>query len=207
MPGGADRERRLLLATTSAGKIRELRALLAPLELDLVTPPDVGTILEVEETGSTYVENARLKASAYAHATSLPTLGEDSGLEIDALDGAPGIYSARFEGIPDGPVKNARVLELLHDVPDEGRGCRYVCAIVYVDAAGTEHVFQGFCPGRITRAPSGAGGFGFDPIMFVPEAGATMAEMTEAEKNRISHRARAAQQLVAFLAGREAERA
>ncbi len=189
----------MLLATTSAGKVRELTALLAPLGVQLVTPPQVGVVLKVEETGSTYVENARLKATAYAQATSVPTLGEDSGLEIDALDGAPGIYSARFEGIPDGPVKNARVLDLLRGVPEERRGCRYVCAIVYIDAAGAEHVFQGECRGRISTEPRGSGGFGFDPIVFLPEVGATMAELAEAEKNRISHRARAAQQLVAYL--------
>jgi XTP/dITP diphosphohydrolase len=199
VPGTGKGQQRLLLATTSAGKIRELTALLAPLGLELVTPPEVGTVLEVEETGSTYVENARLKAQAYAAATSMPTLGEDSGLEIDALNGAPGIYSARFEGIPDGPVKNARILELLRDVPEARRGCTYVCAIVYVDAAGDDHVFTGRCPGVITTEPRGSGGFGFDPIMFVPDAGATMAELSKAEKNRISHRARAAQQLVAYL--------
>ncbi len=199
MPGAARAEQRLLLATTSAGKIRELTALLASLGLELVTPPQIGTILDVEETGATYEENARLKAMAYAQATALPTLGEDSGLEIDALAGAPGIYSARFEGIPDGPVKNARVLELMRDVPEAGSGCKYVCAIVYVDATGVEHVFEGTCSGRITRLPTGEGGFGFDPIMFVPEAGGTMAELSSEAKNRVSHRARAAQKLVAFL--------
>ncbi len=200
MPGSASGEQpRLLLATTSAGKIRELTSLLAPLGIELLTPPQLGVVLEVEETGSTYVQNARLKAMAYAQATSAPTLGEDSGLEIDALDGAPGIYSARFEGIPDGPVKNARVLELLRDLPEEQRGCRYVCAIVYIDGAGAEHVFQGECRGVITHEPRGSGGFGFDPIVYVPAAGATMAELTEADKNRISHRARAVQQLVSYL--------
>jgi XTP/dITP diphosphohydrolase len=189
----------LLLATTSAGKIRELGALLAPLSVRLLTPIDLGTILDVEETGSTYEENARLKAQAYSRATGIATLAEDSGLEIDALNGAPGIYSARFEGLPDGPIKNARILELLRDVTDDKRGCRYICCIVYIDAAGRESVFEGRCEGVIAHEPAGSGGFGYDPIVFIPEARLTMAELSEAEKNRISHRGRAAEKLLAHL--------
>jgi non-canonical purine NTP pyrophosphatase (RdgB/HAM1 family) len=190
----------LLIATTSDGKLRELSALLAPLPIRLVTPTTLGATLEVEETGSTYEENARLKATAYVHETGMATLAEDSGLEIDALGGEPGVYSARYKGLPDGPVKNAHVLELLQDVPADRRTCRYVCCIVYIDEQGQEFVFEGRCEGQIATEPRGSGGFGFDPIVFVPEAGATMAELPEEEKNRISHRARAAQQLIAYLA-------
>jgi non-canonical purine NTP pyrophosphatase (RdgB/HAM1 family) len=189
----------LLIATTSAGKIRELTALLAAVPARLVTPTSLGITLDVEETGSTYEENARLKATAYARAAGIATLAEDSGLEIDALGGEPGVYSARYRGLPDGPVKNANLLELLHDVPAERRTCRYVCSMVYIDEEGREFVCEGRCEGRIATEPRGSGGFGFDPIVFIPEVGATMAELPEEEKNRISHRARAAQQLVAHL--------
>src|SRR6266571_1903342 len=113
----------LLVATTNRGKVRELEALLP--HLALLTPPDLQLEIDVDETGRTFIENARLKAVAYYEATGRRTMGEDSGIEIDALNGGPGVHSARYEGLPDGPVKNARVLELLRDVPDGQRGCRY----------------------------------------------------------------------------------
>src|SRR5947209_318428 len=130
---------RLLLATTSAGKQRELRALLRDLPLQLVTPADLGLTLVPEETGTTFAANAAQKAHAYFVAAGVPTLAEDSGLEVDALDGAPGVYSARWEGLPDGPLKNARLLERLADVPLERRHCRYVCQMVLLDRQGQEH--------------------------------------------------------------------
>jgi len=128
------------------------------------------------------------------------TIGEDSGIEIDALNGEPGVYSARYHGLPDGPVKNAHILELLRDVPWSRRGCRYRCAIVLVDPNGAEGAFEGRCAGRIAFEPAGEGGFGYDPIMWIPRLGRTMAELTEAEKNRISHRGRAARKLARHLA-------
>lgn len=192
----------LLLATTSAGKIRELSAILRPAGLHIVTPAALGLVLDVAETGATYRDNARLKASAYARATGLATVGEDSGLEIDALGGGPGVFSARYQGLPDGPEKNARILEELRGVPTKQRACRYVCVIVYIDQDGMEWVFEGRCEGRIAHEPRGSGGFGFDPIVYLPELGATMAELPEAEKNRISHRARAARQLLTLLTAR-----
>ena len=186
---------RLLLATTSAGKQRELRALLGDLPLTLVTPADLGLTLVPEETGTTFAANAALKAHAYHAATGGPTLAEDSGLEVDALGGAPGVYSARWEGLPDGPLKNARLLEKLADVPDAGRGARYVCHMVLIDRQGAEHHAAGECRGRIAHAARGTAGFGYDPVLYVPALGRTMAELEPAEKDRISHRGAAARAL------------
>lgn len=187
------------MATTNEGKIRELRALIGHLRVQLVSPLDVGVRPDVEETGTTFVENARLKARAYFAATGIPTLGEDSGLEIDALGGEPGVYSARYHGLPDGNIKNAHVLELLKAVPPSRRGCRYVCVMVLIDRGGAEHVFEGHCAGRIAPAAAGGGGFGYDPIVLIPRLGRTMAELSDAEKDRISHRGRAARKLVRYL--------
>jgi XTP/dITP diphosphohydrolase len=187
----------LLVATTNQGKVRELTELLP--ELRLLTPKDVGAELTVEETGSTFVENARLKAHAYHGATGLRTMGEDSGIEIDALHGEPGVYSARYHGLPDGPVKNAYVLDLLREVPEPLRGCRYVCAIVLIESDGSEQIFEGECRGRVAWAPAGDGGFGYDPIFLVPDRGRTMAQLSEEEKNAISHRGHAVRELARYL--------
>lgn len=169
----------------------------------MVSSRDVGIELSVEETGSTFEENARIKARAYFDAT-IPaergmTIGEDSGIAIDALGGEPGVYSARYHGLPDGPTKNAHILELLRDVPQSRRGCRYVCAIVLIQNDGTEEVFEARCAGRIALGPAGEGGFGYDPIMWIPRLGCTMAQLTETEKNAISHRGRAARRLAHHL--------
>ncbi|HZT06666.1 MAG TPA: RdgB/HAM1 family non-canonical purine NTP pyrophosphatase [Chloroflexota bacterium] len=189
----------LLVATTNSGKIREIAALLSVATRRLVSPEDLATHLDVEETGATYADNALLKARAWFAATGMPTIAEDSGLEIDALGGAPGVFSARYLGLPDGPEKNARVLEALREVPPRRRRCRYVCVMALIDEDGTERTFEGRCAGVVALAPAGTGGFGFDPIVRIPRLGRTMAELAEAEKNRISHRARAAARLVRYL--------
>jgi XTP/dITP diphosphohydrolase len=191
---------RLLLATTSAGKQRELRALLGDLPLVLVTPADLGLTLVPEETGTTFAANAAIKAHAYHAAAGLPTLAEDSGLEVEALGGAPGVYSARWEGLPDGAEKNALLLERLGDVPDDARGCRYLCHIVLLDRDGHEHHASGALQGRVAYAARGAGGFGYDPVFYLPEQGCTVAELPAAEKDRLSHRGRAVAALRALLA-------
>src|SRR5438105_555095 len=195
--GGHTGTRELLVATTNRGKVRELEALLPT--FILLTPSDLELALDVEETGRTFVENARLKARAYYEATGRCTMGEDSGIEIDALDGAPGVYSARYEGLPDGPVKNAFVLDLLRNVPEEQRGCRYMCAIVLIEPDGSEKIFEGECKGSIAHASAGEGGFGYDPIFFVADLGRTMAELGAEEKNEISHRGRAVRKLARYL--------
>ncbi len=190
---------RLLLATTSAGKQRELRALFADVPLVLVTPADLGLTLVPEETGSTFAQNAAQKARAYYAAAQIPTLAEDSGLEVEALGGAPGVYSARWEGLPDGPEKNALLLRRLAGVPCEQRGCRYVCHMVLIDRLGAEHHAAGECRGRVACAPAGSGGFGYDPVFYLPDRGQTMAELPPAEKDRISHRGAAAAVMRAII--------
>jgi XTP/dITP diphosphohydrolase len=189
----------LLVATTNAGKVRELQALLAGLPIRLLLPADLGIQMDVEETGITFAENAAIKARAWFERTRMPTLAEDSGLEVDALGGEPGVYSARYLGLPDGAIKNARLLEMLRDVPKSRRGCRYLCAICLITPEGTMHQFEGRCAGRVAFEPAGKGGFGFDPIMLIPRLGRTVAELPDEEKNRISHRGRAARKLVRFL--------
>ena len=190
---------RIVLATHNAGKRREWVELLAGLRVDVVLPEELGISSEVEETGTTYMENAFLKAHALADASGLPALADDSGLEVDALDGAPGIRSARFQPGSD-EVRYLALLKALESVPAEVRGARFQCVAALVLPDGREFSTVGVCEGRIDPAASGDGGFGYDPVFFVPEAGKTMAELTAAEKNRISHRARAAQAMRPILA-------
>ena len=201
--------RKLMLATTNPGKVREFQALLGQYdsfkELTLLTPKDWPTALpEVEETGATFAENARLKAVALARATGLPALADDSGLCVDALGGAPGLHSARWAGAGATDAdRNTRLLARLAGVPAAERTARYVCAVSLAGPDGNSVEAEGKCSGVILNAPSGANGFGYDPLFFARELGRTMAELTEAEKNRVSHRARA---LAALLARTEAAR-
>lgn len=173
--------------------------LFADAPVTLVRPGDLGLTIEVEEMGATFEANARLKAQAYLHATDLPTIGEDSGLEIDSLGGEPGVLSARYHGLPDGPVKNAHILDLLDGRPMAQRRCVYVCSMVLMEPGSGEHVFEGRCTGRIAREPAGTGGFGFDPIVEIARLHRTMAELTDEEKDLISHRGRAVRKLLGFL--------
>ena len=188
---------KLLLATNNRGKRREWRALLTGLPVDLLLPAEVGLALEVEEHGSTYAENALLKAHAFAAASGLPSLADDSGLEVDALGGAPGIRSARYVSGSD-EVRYQTLLAALRDVPEAQRMARFRCVAALVTPDGQEFLAEGVCEGRITFAPRGSGGFGYDPIFWLPGYGCTMAELPPEEKNRISHRARAAQALRAL---------
>ncbi|MBI4214137.1 MAG: RdgB/HAM1 family non-canonical purine NTP pyrophosphatase [Chloroflexi bacterium] len=196
------RPRQILLASSNPGKLKDLKACLGA-GLEILTPADVGLSAEVHETGATYVENARLKAEAYFDAIRVPTLGEDSGLEIAALNGGPGVFSARFQGLPDGPIKNAHILQLLAGVPPSRRGCRYHCVMVLVEADGSQRAFEGTCAGRIAPEPTGHGGFGFDPIVFIPRLGRTLAELSDEERLAINHRGRAARKLARYLTSRE----
>ncbi len=188
----------LLLATHNRGKRREWLPLLAGLELELLLPEEVGLTTAVEETGATYVENALLKARTLAAASGLPALADDSGLEVDALDGAPGLHSARYQPGPD-PVRYRALLQALEGVPEEQRTARFRCVAALVLPDGREFVTEGVCEGSIATAPAGEGGFGYDPVFYLPERGCTMAELPADEKNRLSHRARAAQALRPFL--------
>lgn len=187
--------RRLLIATTNPHKIQEFREILAGLPYELVSPTDLGLALEVEETGTTFAENAILKAVAWADASGMLALADDSGLEIDALDGEPGIYSARWAGDDVSYEERFRLLlARLADVPAEGRTARYRAAIAVAEPApiGLRGVVEGTLEGQIAFAPAGSGGFGYDPIFYVPEQQRTVGQMSAEEKHRISHRARAA---------------
>jgi XTP/dITP diphosphohydrolase len=192
---------RLLLATHNRGKRREWMALLDGLDVELLLPDDLGLTSDIEETGETYTENALLKARALAATSGLPTLADDSGLEVDALDGAPGVRSARYHLGAD-EVRYRALLKALDGVPAERRGARFRCvaALVLPDGGGArEFVAEGVCEGVIGFAPAGEGGFGYDPVFYLPERRCTMAELPQEEKNRISHRARAAQAMRPIL--------
>jgi len=189
---------RIVLATHNAGKRREWGVLLDGLNVDVVLPEEIGVSSQVAETGTTYLANAFIKARALAAASGLPSLADDSGLEVDALDGAPGIRSARFHPGSD-EVRYLALLDALAGVPAEARGARFRCVAALVLPDGREFSTEGVCEGIIDTVPAGEGGFGYDPVFRVPQAGVTMAELPAAEKNRISHRARAAQAMRPIL--------
>src|SRR5919202_190967 len=188
------RRPRLLIATTSAGKLREWQGLPADLPLDLVRLSDAGIDFEVDETGSTFRENALLKAEAYGQASGVLTLAEDSGLCVAALGGGPGVHSARWEG-DDYAHKNALLIRLLEGKRGPERAARYVCVVVLRHPDGRTWYARGEVHGQIATAPAGSGGFGYDPIFYVPRLGRTLAEIPIDEKDRISHRGRAARRI------------
>lgn len=183
---------KILLASQNPGKLRELQAILHDLPIQLVTPADTGIQLDVAETGSTYAENAALKSKVYADVCGCITLADDSGLEVDALNGAPGLYSARYAPDPDATDTDRRayLLQNLVGVPRPWTA-RFRATIAITLPGGETHFADGACEGEITPEERGNGGFGYDPIFFIPEKGCTMAELDEDEKNEISHRARA----------------
>ena len=190
----------LLIATNNAHKVTEFRRILGGPDVTLLTPADAGIEVDVEETGATFEENARLKARAFCAASGLPSLADDSGIEVDALGGRPGVRSARYGG--DGLDDADRVLLLLDelaDVPDEQRTCRYGVVLVLVRPDGSEEVVNGACEGRAAFAPTGANGFGYDPIFYVPRFSRTMAQLDPGEKDAISHRGQAARRMADLL--------
>jgi len=183
---------KLVLATMNRGKIREMKTILEKYNVDILSSLDFPRLPPVEEDGSTFRENAVKKAlSVYRH-TGLLSLADDSGLEIDALDGRPGIRSSRFAG-PDGDDKKniGKVLTLMRDIPEQNRQARFRCVMAFVDADGDIATVEGTCEGRISFEPRGSSGFGYDPIFIVPRYDQTIAQLGEEIKNRISHRARA----------------
>ncbi len=191
---------KLLLATNNRGKIREYRELFRDVPFEIITPADLGVSLGAEETGATFEENATLKAVAAARQTGLLSLADDSGLEVDDLGGAPGPLSARYAGA--GASDKDRIdflLSRLKDIPARERSARFRCVIAIASLEGKVELFHGVCSGLITDKPRGAQGFGYDPIFFIPELGKTMAELKLEEKNKISHRARAAAKASEYL--------
>jgi XTP/dITP diphosphohydrolase len=196
--------RRVVLATGNRHKLREIGALLAECGIELVAQSDLG-VAPVEETGRTFVENALLKARHAAKQTGLPAIADDSGIEVDALGGGPGVRSARYAGPNATDEDNLRKLVLeLDQVPDDRRGARYVCAMVYVPGGADEApiVCERTWPGRIARERRGTHGFGYDPVFLVPTLGLTAAELDPARKNELSHRGQALRALRSALQAR-----
>ena len=194
---------RVIVATANRGKLTEIRAALGFTGWEFVTAADLGAEpLDVEETGATFEENARLKALAYHEAFGLPALADDSGLEVDVLGGAPGVYSSRYAGgcCSGDAENNARLMMELEEVPAGQRSARFRCVIVFLDADGKETVASGVCEGAIGHEPRGEGGFGYDPLFWPAAApGRTMAELALEEKNAISHRGAALRALGELL--------
>ena len=188
----------LLLATTSAGKFREWQELLADLPLRLATLRELGIDFDVEETGSTYAENALLKSEAYGRASGLLTLAEDSGFSVAALGGAPGVHSARWEG-DDYVHKNALLIRLLEGKHGAARACGYACVAALRHPDGRTWRARGEVRGQVAQAPAGDGGFGYDPIFYIPRLRQTLAQIPIDEKDRISHRGRAARRIRPIL--------
>ncbi|MCH8109936.1 MAG: XTP/dITP diphosphatase [Chloroflexi bacterium] len=198
---------KLLVATRNAGKLKELTALLADVPFELVSLIDVGIDEDVEETGSTMEENATLKATTYARLSGMPTLADDSGLEVEALGGEPGVFSARYAG--EG-ASDAQRIDFLHKklqgIPEDSWNARFRCVIAIVWPSEPVELYTGECYGMIIKHPRGSNGFGYDPAFLIPALGKTMAELTSDEKNRLSHRSVAAQKAAAALKQRAAKR-
>jgi len=193
--------KRIVLASGNAGKLREFSAMMADLGLEFVRQSELG-VPDAIEDGLTFVENSLIKARNAAKMTGLPAMADDSGIVVDALGGAPGLYSARYAGEHGGDAaNNAKLLEALKDIPEEQRTARFYCCIVYLRHADDQLpiIAEASWEGRILHGLSGANGFGYDPLFFVPTHGCSSAELPPEEKNRISHRGQALRKLHALL--------
>lgn len=186
--------KRIIFATGNAGKMKEIRMIMEDTGMEVVSLKEAGIVLDVEENGATYEENALIKARAAAEQTDDIVMADDSGLEIDYLNCEPGVYSARYMGEETSyTIKNANLIERLNGVPDEKRTARFVCAIAAVLPDGRELTTRAAIEGRIGYEEKGSNGFGYDPIFYVPEFRKTTAELSEEEKNQVSHRGKALQ--------------
>jgi XTP/dITP diphosphohydrolase len=183
---------KILLASQNPGKLREMQSILQDLPVQIIPPAALGLNLQVEETGKNYAENAALKATAYAKKSGLIALGDDSGLEVDALNGQPGLYSARYAPAPDADDAARRIF-LRQNLRSSPRPwtARFRATIAIATPDGKLFFSEGLCEGEIIPEERGTGGFGYDPIFYLPQLKRTMAELSEAEKNRLSHRAKA----------------
>jgi XTP/dITP diphosphohydrolase len=191
----------LLIATTNQGKLREYAAIFANLPIQVQTLRDVGITDDVEETGTTFAANAQLKAEFYAARSGLPTLADDSGLEVMALGGEPGVYSARYAGPNKTDAeRNAFLLSKLEQVPFHARLARFVCVIALACPGYPTELVEGVLPGVIEHAPRGENGFGYDPLFYLLDEDKTLAELPNERKNQISHRARAAHEAHTVIA-------
>lgn len=187
----------LVLATRNKGKIAEIESLLKGVQIQVRSLDDYPDIGEIEEDGRTFAENAVKKAATVSLSTGELAIADDSGLEVDALDGRPGVHSARYA--PTSKERNEGLLEELADIEPERRGARFVCVAALADPQGHAVVREGTCPGQIAMQPSGEGGFGYDPVFYLPDRDATMAEISRDEKNAISHRGNAFRAIVEVL--------
>lgn len=185
---------KLVLASKNHGKLRELREILHAMEVEVLLESEVGVDVDVEETGTTFEENSRLKAEAVMQSCGLPSIADDSGLVVDALGGEPGIYSARYGGLDTDAARTELLLKNLDHVPEVQRTARFVSVITCCLPDGRVLSARGECEGMITREARGSDGFGYDPVFLVPALGKTFAELKPEEKNRISHRANALKQ-------------
>ncbi len=191
---------KILIATRNQGKIREIKDLVKDLPIEFLSMTEFPDAADVEEDGETFEENALKKARTLALATGLVTLADDSGLCVDALNGRPGVLSARYGGeAASDEEKCIRILEEMREVPDSERTARFVCVLALVDPSGEERVFAGACEGRIIRELKGSKGFGYDPIFLYEEQGLTFAEMDRQSKNMVSHRGLALRQFAEYL--------
>lgn len=193
--------KKIVLASSNSGKLREIQAVLNQQRYQLIKQSELN-VPDVPETGTTFVENAIIKARHAAEHTGLPALADDSGIEVDALQGAPGVYSARYAGTHgEDDANNAKLLQELKGVADAQRTARFQCVIVYMRHAQDPMplVCEGTWEGKILHTPKGSNGFGYDPLFFVPTHGCSSAELDPAEKNKISHRAQALQKLISTL--------
>lgn len=190
----------VIIASTNQGKLKEFKELMKGLSVEVKSLKDFPEIGDIEENGASFAENAYIKAKAVFDATGCLSIADDSGLEVDALDGAPGIYSARYAGEEkNDTANNEKLLSEMNVVSDENRGAQFHCAIVAIDQNGTRYDVEGIVRGHILRAPQGENGFGYDPLFYIEEFGRTTAELSMDEKNKISHRGKAVRQIVEIL--------
>lgn len=188
----------IVVATRNKGKMKEIFSFGIPsiVFTSLEKYPEIG---DIEETGSTFIENALIKARHVCKVTGLPALADDSGLVVDALNGEPGVYSARYGNLKTDEERYTLLLQKMRDIPDDRRQARFVCVMALVFPDGREYIEEGVCEGLITKEPLGDQGFGYDPVFFIPELGKTMAQLPLEIKNSISHRARALQKVKRLL--------
>lgn len=192
MKNQTNEKNRIIFATGNEGKMKEVRAVLADLGMEILSMKEAGISLDIVEDGATFEENARIKARAVHEAAGALVLADDSGLEVDYMGGEPGVYSARWMGEDTSyTVKNQAILDRLQGVPEADRGARFRCVIAAVFPDGTEAVTEGTIEGIIGYASLGEGGFGYDPIFFLPERGMSTAQLSPEEKNEVSHRGKA----------------
>lgn len=190
----------LVIATKNQGKAREYREMLTPYNIDVKTLADVATPIEINENGTTFLENATIKAQTVMKKLGLPVMADDSGLVVDALNGAPGVHSARYAGDHDDQANNQKLLHELAGVPTEKRTAHFHTTIVAIRPNGAKLVANGRVNGRILTSPRGNNGFGYDPLFYVEKFGCSMAELTAEQKNSISHRGRALEEFLQHFA-------